>query len=115
MSHSEQAPHEPHAEQEQSDIDVRAIFKLLLGMVVGLIVVGFVVYWQFRGFEQHAKDTAPPPSPFAKDNVTPPGPLLEVNEVGNALEYRQKQEQAIESWGWANAEQTRAKIPIERA
>ena len=59
----------------------------------------------------------PPPSPMAEANGTqlPPAPRLETDPPKDLAELREKEDEILGGYGWADKDRGLARIPAERA
>jgi hypothetical protein len=100
---------------EDTDVNVRALNTFMICLVVSLLVTGFLVYWQYRWFENRALANDPPPSPRAEERVATPGPGLQIDEVTEGKRLLARQAQELNSVGWVSKDEKLVRIPIEKA
>ena len=109
-------PVAPHAtDHEETDVSITGLGEFLIAMAVGLVVVGGLVYWQYRRFEWIARANDPTPIPRADERRPPPEPHLQVDEVADMATLRAKQEAILSSTAWVNRNEKLVRIPIDRA
>jgi len=115
-------PHEalpPHTVEppahEETDVDAGSLGKFLAAMAVSLVVVGALVYWQYRRFERLARANDPAPIPRADERQPPPPPYLQIHEVADMQALRQRQTALLERLEWIDPQARRVRIPIDRA
>ena len=125
---TEDTKHE-HAEEgfEQQDLSAQAVFAFLISLVVGGIVVYFVIWGMYHFMDAHQKERQHPLSPLVKQVETDtrivspdemkkfPQPRLERNERVEINDFRLKEEQTLNSYGWIDEKSGVVRIPIERA
>lgn len=101
------------------EVDREIQFRQLVWMGVGLVVVtflsGVIVFFLLRGFLQAERDAAGPPPPMVAPPVEVPGPRLLARPEQELARVRQLEAEQIDSYGWIDAQQGIARIPIERA
>lgn len=108
-------PIAPPTAHEESDVDTRALGWFLAIMTVSLLIVGGLVYWQYRRFERLARANDPAPLPRADQREPPPPPHLQVNEVEDMTRLRDEQTALLHRTEWVDPQSKRIRIPIERA
>lgn len=102
-------------DHEESDVSITGLGEFLIAMAVGLVVVGGLVYWQYRRFEWIARANDPTRIPRADERRPPPEPHLQVDEVNDMATLRAKQEAILQSTAWVNRNENLVRIPIDRA
>ena len=96
-----QRGHEPH------HIDAPTLHKLAGIFVVALVLILWAMYLLWR--HVHPLTLSMPPQ------RVPPLPRLQVAAPIDRVEQYRLQDQRLESYGWIDAKQSVAHIPIERA
>ena len=112
---------------EQQDLGSKPIY----GFLISLVVIGVAVYYTVWGvywiLDKYSLKYQPPVSPMAKVvtdtrsvdtasvQATFPEPRLEVNERTELNDYRLKEEQTLNSYGWVDQSDGVARIPIAKA
>jgi hypothetical protein len=100
---------------EGSDVRVGGIFKFALGLValgfVIHVVLGLVMQG-YSGRESRARAVRPPF--FARD-VVPPAPRLQGNPGVELVEFKRRELDQLNHYGWINKDAGIARIPIDRA
>jgi hypothetical protein len=101
---------------ERRDADVSTLLKFGFWLGVILVVVMLAMWGMFSVFGKTQK-LGPPASPFesADVRVLPPAPRLQVTPVLDLKNYRDSQQEQLESYGWIDREGGVVRIPIERA
>lgn len=108
-------PVEPPTAHEESDVDTGALGWFLAIMAVSLLIVGGLVYWQYRRFERLARANDPEPLPRADQREPPPPPHLQVNEIADMTRLRDEQTALLHRMEWVDPKARTVRIPIERA
>lgn len=121
--------HEPHEKIgfERQDLSSQAVFAFLISLAVGGVLVYFVVLGLYRYLDAYQRAHQPPPNPLVQQTdidtrVVSPNqirkfsePRLETNERSEINDFRLKEEQILNSYGWVNEKDGIVHIPIERA
>lgn len=104
---------------EKSDLRVKAIVVALVG-IAALTVLGLVVsLWVFNLLSDPTARVSPPA--FPATTAKPPEtdlqrePLLQVNPIKDLAAMRTEESKILTTYGWADREAGRVRIPIERA
>lgn len=103
-----------NAGHEQRDANVRALgyFGLVLFGILVLTLIGMrITFFHFAKSQQ----LGPPPTPFENARALPPLPRLQVEPRVDLKNYRQEQEDILESYGWVDKQNGVVRIPIDRA
>jgi hypothetical protein len=125
---TEETKHE-HAEEgfEHQDLSTQGIFAFLISLVIGGVLVYFVIWGFYHFMEARQRAHQPPPNPLVKQVETDtrivspeeikkfPEPRLERNERVEIKDFRLKEEQTLNSYGWVDEKAGVVRIPIERA
>jgi hypothetical protein len=105
--------HEIH-DHEHTDIPVRTIGKYMLGLaisgVVIVIVLGFMWSWFARAIPEEARVPA-----WQGPRELPPAPRLQLAPSVDLADYRQKELERLNSYGWVDRSVGKVHIPIDRA
>lgn len=121
-----------HGEREQAgferqDLSAHAVFAFLIGLAVAGVLVYCVIWGIYRTMDAYERAHQPPQSPLVKPAETDtrivspaeitkfPQPRLERNERLEINDFRLKEEQALNSYGWVDEKTGVVRIPIERA
>jgi hypothetical protein len=112
---------------ERQDMAARGVFAFLISLAVGGVLVYFVVWGLYDFMDARQKSHQPPQAPLVKQSeadpriVLPeditkfPQPRLERNERIEIRDFRVKEEQALNTYGWVDEKAGVVHIPIERA
>ena len=124
----EDTKHE-HAEEayEHQDLSAQAIYAFLISLLVGGVLVYFIVWGMYRFMDARTREHQPPPNPLVQQVETDsrvvspdgikkfPEPRLEKNERTEINDFRLKEEQILNSYGWVDEKAGIVHIPIDRA
>jgi hypothetical protein len=125
---SEQIKH-GHAEEgyERQDLTAQSVFAFLISLIAGGVVVYFIIWGLYHFMDARQRARQPEQSPLVKqldtdtrivspDEITKfPQPRLERNERIEINDFRLKEEQTLNSYGWVDEKTGVVRIPIERA
>jgi len=112
---------------ERQDLTARAVFTFLISLTLGGVLVYFVVGGLYEFMDARQKSRQPAQSPLVKqvdtntrvvspEEITKfPQPRLEQNERVEINDFRLKEEQTLNSYGWVDERAGVVRIPIERA
>jgi len=125
---SEQTKH-GRAEEgfERQDLSAHGVFAFLISLAVGGVLVYFVIWGLYHFMDARQRSHQPQQSPLVKqvevdtrivspEEITKfPEPRLERNERVGIKDFRLKEEQTLNSYGWVDEKTGVVHIPIERA
>lgn len=127
---SEETKHHAHgsgSEYERQDMSPVRVYLFLGGLAIAGLLV-YVVLWGFyHGMDAYERRHQPPQNPLAQpanadtrnvpaDEVMKfPQPRLERNERLEINQFRLKEEQVLNSYGWVDQKAGVVRIPVERA
>ena len=102
---------------EESDVNVAAILRYGLGLVVVAVVVHIFLWWLLGAYERQNERAQTQVYPMAagQQNRLPPAPRFQENPQQELQQLREKQKALLEGYGWVNKEAGVARIPIEEA
>jgi hypothetical protein len=105
--------HGQGSSHEATDADIRPIVWTGVGLAGVTLLLAMVVYFMFRSLDRPAIVY---PNPMAQsESQLPPRPRLE-NHSGEELpELRSYEDHQLSTYGWADQNERRVRIPIERA
>ena len=118
-----------HAEEgyERQDLTARAVYAFLISLIVGGVIVYFIVWGLYHFMDARQRRLQPQQSPLVQQVETDtrivspdeikkfPEPRLERNERVEINDFRLKEEQTLNSYGWVDEKAGVVRIPIERA
>jgi len=125
----EETKHSEHSDVgfEHQDLSARAVFTFLIGLALAGVLVYFVIWGIYSSMDAYERRHEPPQSPLVKPEETDtrivspaevmkfPQPRLERNERLEINDFRLKEEQTLNSYGWVDEKAGVVHIPIERA
>ena len=101
-------------DHEHSDIPVRTIGKFMLIMCVSGVLIVVVLGVMWRLFERTIPEDARAPA-WSGPRELPPAPRLQIAPTDELVEYRQKETERLNSYGWVDKAAGKVHIPIEQA
>jgi hypothetical protein len=105
--------HEIH-DHEHTDIPVRTIGKYMLGLAISgviiVIVLGFMWNWFAHAIPEEARVPA-----WQGPRELPPTPRLQLAPSVDLADYRHKELDRLNSYGWVDRSAGKVHIPIDRA
>jgi hypothetical protein len=118
-----------HAEEgfERQDLTAQGVFAFLISLAVGGVLVYLVVWGLYIFMDARQRSRQPQQSPLVKQVgtetriVSPdeiakfPQPRLERNERIEINDFRLKEEQTLNTYGWVDEKVGAVRIPIDRA
>lgn len=117
---AEEMPHEPAPrpddlergyEREPVNVHGIVVFGTLLFVMVGVTLAALVgLYGWFAATQEDV-----PPSRFADIERVPPPPRLQQTPAADMAAYLRRENERLQSYGWADTARTAAHIPIEQA
>ena len=112
---TEDTKHVPAEERfERQDMTAHAVFAFLLSLILGGVVVYFVIWGLYHFLDARQRSRQGQQSPLVKqvetdtrivspDEITKfPQPRLERNERTEIRDFRLKEEQTLNSYGWVD-------------
>jgi hypothetical protein len=125
---TEDTKHVPAEERfERQDMTAHAVFAFLLSLILGGVIVYFVIWGLYHFLDARQRSRQGQQSPLVKQVETDtrivspdeinkfPQPRLERNERTEIRDFRLKEEQTLNSYGWIDEKAGVVRIPIERA
>jgi hypothetical protein len=112
---------------ERQDLSAQGVYAFLISLALGGVLVYFVIWGLYQFMDSRQSAQQPPQSPLVKPLTTDtrivspgeitkfPQPRLERNERIEINDFRLKEEQALNSYGWIDQKNGVVRIPIERA
>jgi hypothetical protein len=118
--------HDPELEFEHQDLRPTSVYAFLAGLALAGILVYFVLWGLYRFLDYYERTHQPPQNPLVQSaedtrNISPqtiqkfPQPRLEKNERVEINDFRLKEEQTLNSYGWVDQKAGVVRIPIDRA
>jgi hypothetical protein len=101
---------------ELQDANVRNVVVYGFGMLVLVVMLGFIFSIIVYKVMARNSNGYPPPSQFqAPQSELPPTPRLEEHPWSDLGEFREAETKQLDSYGWADKSKGIVKIPVERA
>src|SRR5229473_1337296 len=110
-------PSHDSVHHEASDIDLRGVLGVGLGLLVAGIVIHLAVWLLFLYFAGRATSPTGPQYPLAKglENRLPPEPRLQTNPRQDLRDLRATEDQVLTTYGWVDKNAGTVRIPIDEA
>jgi hypothetical protein len=117
MSELRDSPDTTNVVHEESDVNVGAIIRFGIGLLVVAAVVHFFLWWLLGTYErQHERaQTQVYPLAAGQQDRLPPFPRFQQDPQQELQDLRAKQKALLDGYGWVNKEAGVARIPIEDA
>lgn len=115
MAHNEHIHNPNGAGYEVEDASVREIIISAIGLAVGTILICAAVFGLFRVLRSADVNSRQPLTDVTVQQTFPPGPRLQEKPWEEMQQLRQKEDQALTSYGWVNKNAGTVRIPIDRA
>ena len=108
---------DPEQRHENRGVNIWAIGKVGIGLILTTILSLFLVLGIFRALELRENAAQIPPSPGINVDARrlPPEPRLIENEPENLQQMRGAEDKILNGYSWADEKHTLVKIPIDRA
>jgi hypothetical protein len=112
---------------EHEDLSPRAVYAFLVALAAGVVLVAALLFGLYRAMDAYEREHQPPQSPLVPQTetntrqVSPseinafPQPRLEKNERLEINEFRLREEQTLDSYGWVDQKAGVVRIPVDRA
>jgi hypothetical protein len=117
MSELRDNPDNVDVVHEESDVNVGAIIRYGIGLLLVGAVVHIFLWWLLGTYERQNERAQTQVYPLAagQQDRLPPLPRFQENPQQELQELRAKQKAQLEGYGWVNKEAGVARIPIEEA
>ena len=113
--HDEPKPAVKEVPTYEEGVNISAIFKFLIGLLVVGIIVQFLTLGFFRFLSSYEKKQDPHLSPLAIGRQYAPEPKLQVSEPADLQKIRQSEDEMLKGYGWVDQTRGIARIPVEEA
>jgi len=118
--------HDPQAGFEHQDLSPKGVYAFLVGLGLAGVLVAFVLWGLYHFMEGYEVSHQPAQNPLVRPTVETrqvapetilkfPQPRLENNERMELNDFRLKEEDTLDSYGWVDQKAGVVRIPIERA
>ena len=117
MSASHNGPDNVEVVHEESDVNVGAIIRFGLGLLLIAVFIHVFLWWlqgTYSRQNQRAQTQVYPLAAGQQDRL-PPSPRFQENPQQELQDLRAKQGALLEGYGWVDKEGGVARIPIEDA
>jgi hypothetical protein len=101
-------------DHEHTDIPVKTIGKFMLAMGISGVLIVLVLGGLWNLFQRAIPEEARVPS-WAGPRELPPAPRLQIAPTADLTEYRQKELERLNSYGWVDRSAGKVHIPIDQA
>jgi hypothetical protein len=106
---------------EPNTVNIAGVVKFFVWLSVAIIVVALLMWGLLHYFDKRKAQEAPPPSPLAPGVRLPPEPRLQgapgsvSSPAEDIRQFREQEEQILNSYGWIDQRNGIIRIPIEQA
>jgi hypothetical protein len=100
---------------ERSDAHVPTIWRFIAALFALIAVALLLMLGMFRWFYRAGQAAAPEPTLMEAQRVLPPAPRLQVTTAVDIEQLRQREEQALTTYGWVDKNAGVVRIPVSRA
>jgi hypothetical protein len=119
--------HDQQVEFEREDLTPKPILLFLLGLIVACVVVAVGLRVMYHYFDAYENNHEPAQNPLAQQAVSNtrtvsqgdimkfPQPRLETDERREINDFREHEEETLNSYGWVDQPAGVMHIPIDRA
>ena len=119
--------HIQHAEitYERSDLSTHGVLLFLVGLAVAGVLIHIVLWGMYAYLDKFQQSRQPLPNPLAEAHSQVPStaqtaqkfpqPRLQPDPVADLNNFRAREEQVLNSYGWVDKNAGVAHIPIEQA
>lgn len=117
----------PGMEFERQDLSPGGVYGFLIGLAIACMVVAGILWGMYHSLDAYERRHQPEQNPLAPPASTEtrkvsaediekfPQPRLESNERLEINDFRLKEEQDLNSYGWVDEKSGVVRIPIDRA
>ncbi len=106
---------DPHGAHEEVDVNPRALFIFLAGLVSVVAVVMLLMMLLFNSFESRIQRTDPPVSPLASQRKDYVGVRLEPTSTTEIDRMRTEQQQIMTTYAWIDRRDGIVRVPLKEA
>lgn len=101
---------------ERRDASLRALLWIGAGIVAAAIIIHFALYGLYRVFNKSAARAGRIPATRKQAQPqTPDAPQLQVNPAADMKQFREQENQKLDSYGWIDKQKGAVRIPVEQA
>ncbi len=107
---------EPSAKHERSDVSVRFMAYVVVGLTLLTLGGMGVSWWYLSAVEQEERAAERPVPPLAATlPELPPEPRLQVLPAADLASVREREDAVLTTYGWIDRKSGLVRIPIDRA
>lgn len=100
---------------EVTDVYTPPIWRFLLYLVIFMWVSIGLMWAMFVGLKSYQASADPEPTPMEAERVLPAAPRLQVNQLQDQRDFRERQQEILNSYGWEDKTVKVVRIPVSRA
>ncbi|MBI2876765.1 MAG: hypothetical protein HYY20_07780 [Candidatus Tectomicrobia bacterium] len=100
---------------EHSDMAIRPIAALGIGLILTAVVLYLALWGLFRLFTIEREQADVPPPPVFRGQPLPPQPRLQASPSADLAKMRAEEDARLNSYGWVDPQAGTVRIPIDRA
>jgi hypothetical protein len=117
VNHPTEPESNPTVAHEETDANTHAITQFGIGLALIVILSQLLLWWLFTGFTQRENKLSPPVTALVKAQAptVPPEPRLQGNPQADMRTMREKEDAALNHYGWVDPNRGVVRLPIERA
>lgn len=114
MSELRDSPDNVEVAHEESDVNVGAIIRYGVALLVVAAVIHVFLWWLLAAYERQDARAPTQAYPLAagQQDRLPPSPRFQENPQQELQDLRAKQDSLLNGYGWVNREAGVARIPI---
>ncbi len=107
----------PEVHHEEKDVNVWAVGKFAIALVLICIAALFILFGLFRYFQAREAAVQAPLKPGVNIDARrlPPAPRLQDAPILDLKQMRDAEDQILGSYGWVDRQNGTVRIPIDRA
>jgi hypothetical protein len=100
---------------EVRDADVRPIVLTGIGLAIGVLLSGLLIYGILRFLSTHEVESFRSNPMAVFDSQIPPAPRIEEHPAIEIQQLRAQEEQMLSTYGWVDKNKGVVRIPLDRA
>jgi hypothetical protein len=100
---------------ETRDINVRVVMWFAIGLIVAAVIIHFALGAIFAFFSKTHPSPEAPSRIMVQPRIVAPEPRLQTNPSVDLAQFREAEENKLNSYGWVDKQRGIVRIPIERA
>lgn len=102
---------------EQDRVNIRGLWISAVVLAVVCVLSGIIVLWLFRVIDRRLVEAEPVLAPLAvpAGESPVPEPRLLTNEPANLADFRAREAEKVETYGWIDQPGGIVRIPVDRA